>query len=181
MMRRFIFLVILSTWCPSIYAEPSSVVEYLMHEPVTMLDWGLYRLKELAGSWKFESLVNSYSFTYYDWDQNRITVGLWVYPSNGSLPAASAEDACKTVTTQVRNNFGTDTNKSFRKWVGIGQFFDHAGFERHNKPAKFMEEVENIINIKVVVFASKEDKFDGSPVVNCESPLMDEEVFILKQ
>jgi hypothetical protein len=180
-MRRFIFLLVFSTCSPYGYAEPSSVVEYLMDDPVTMLDWGLYRVEERTSSMQFKNLVNSNSFAYYSWNKNRITVGFGVYPSNGSLPANLAEETCEAVTMEVRNRFGTNTKKSFREVVGIAKFFDHAGFEHNDKPAKFMQEIENITNINVAVFASKMDSLDGSPAVRCESPLMGQEIFILKQ
>jgi len=61
-------------------------IKYLMNEPVSMWDWGIYRLDKYFEDLHIEGAQYLFYWTHYDWDGNililNFTVGIGLTPSN---------------------------------------------------------------------------------------------------
>jgi len=70
-----VFLLLLASFQIS-HAEPTKAVTYLINEPVSMLDWGLYKLKEELDVHAWDRINNSTPSAHatYDWNSNRIRI-----------------------------------------------------------------------------------------------------------
>jgi hypothetical protein len=180
-MRYFIFLVLVTVPCLA-SAEPSKTFRYLMDEPVTMFEWGIYKLNIYTNSIKFKNidLINSNSSIGYDWDKNRLKIEFVVYPKYAGLNKVSAIEICKLATTQVRKAFGTEFKNDLRSVFGVSKFFEHEGFVNKSRPDKLMEEVEHSTKIIINVYANKSDEPPFSQLLSCESPLMGKDVLIIE-
>ena len=54
-MKKILLIVVLTILCNKAYAEPSKAVLYLMDEPVSMFEWGLYKLGKSMDEMTFSS------------------------------------------------------------------------------------------------------------------------------
>ena len=66
-------LVIATNLGGPLRAEPGPVGKWLMDEPTSLWELGMFRLEEYVRGWKGAHPLASYSSRVrYDWDQNRI-------------------------------------------------------------------------------------------------------------
>ena len=177
-MKRFFVLLMVFAASSSAFAEPSPTVRYLMNEPVTMLEWGLYNLgKRVQGFRNFEGFDLFTSSAMYNWETNRIVLILSIIPRSASLKKIPAMEICKQATQDIRLRFLSRGDDRTRALFGISRFFEHEGFKSTKEPKNFMEEIENITNIRIHVV--KEPDF--ATLSECESPYRGEEVFIIEK
>ena len=136
-------------------AEPSQSIQFLMREPVTMMDWGLrniedylYRQRDLlvqADKRLFES--DPILAVTYDWEQNAIQVGitLRVAPQVQltSRELANIRSHLEWIVKYLR---GSLTMKPF------DSFFRHRGFRNQDSPqnlgAKLAGQTELLIRVR---------------------------------
>ena len=83
-MKRLILTALLILGATGLSAEPSSGVSKLMNRPMSMLEWGMYRLEK-----ELEAVV-SYTTVNYSWDNNEILVNNF---SGLSSKVSSMEEA----------------------------------------------------------------------------------------
>jgi hypothetical protein len=150
-----------------------------MNEPMTMWDWGMYRLQsKLEGTPTDRSAIglpDTISFFYsvdYDWDKNRITLygRFGIIPStfnDGSLtwksyprapPGPSIEESkaiCKNAAKWIRTSFSVDfrTGK-LREDAEVNRIytaFSHMGFSSTTQPGDLATELEDMTEIRLVV------------------------------
>lgn len=180
-MRYLIFLILITVSFLT-HAEPSRTFSYLMNEPLTLFEWGMYRLEKYTSLVKFKDLdlITSNSNTSYDWEKNRLLIEVRVFLKYGSLKKMPSNEVCKNATNEIREAFSTQYPKEIRKITGISKFFEHEGFVNNSKPNNLMEEVENSTNISIRVLASKTDTVPFDSKVSCESPLMGTDVLIIE-
>ena len=94
-MRKILIAVSLLAWSSQFAsAEPSPATRWLMKEPMTLMDWGLFKasnsLKEIVNLiGRFPEEIEPYSATAeYDWDENKIRLKAVFAPPNFLLPCA---------------------------------------------------------------------------------------------
>jgi hypothetical protein len=158
-------------------AEPNPNIKYLMNDSVSMLDWGLYRiekdveatLEDPAGyGLNTDTIIDS--SPVYDWDKNRIIVGVHV---SKAISLEQAKSWCRKIVRMVRTtlNVSPDTGEPFpsldQNGGALYSFFSHAGYTKKSEPKGLSKELDNItwINIKVEVAGMKEP-------LNCEAALL---------
>ena len=165
-------------------ADPSATVQYLMHEPVTLFDWGILRLYEYLDEYtahylKTNSVQDIYSTVSYDEHKNIILISLVVTrqgEAQNETPASVRTDSreiCQRVTRTLRREFLTDRDRYARRSLGIYRFFSHIGFTGKGEPVNAFEEIEKITVIQVSVYS---DRDPGRMILQSESPLMGKEI-----
>ena len=187
-MRTLIFLFVLLGFSVSSYAEPSKAVSYLMNEPMTMFEWGMYRLERSVDGLNVEEfdLINFQSWGVdYNWDRNRLVLKFAAYPKQKSLNKLPAKELCKELIWTVRWRFGVlknDANLSNAdregtlETLGPSMFFKHTGFESKGRPDNLTEEIHNIIIIRVTIRTGKDDKAPYTSILACECPLTGKQI-----
>ena len=150
----FWFLVVIQV---EVMAEPTPAVQYLMNEPVSMLDWGLYRMEEKIKKYfdfpDFPKGGNPWVFEFnYNWDSNRIMISVGIVRELDS----PAKDQCRNVISAIRGyalgNFwegvkgDPQKNGSF-----LAKCFSHSGYTKTDIPEGLLKEIDQIIEIQVAV------------------------------
>jgi hypothetical protein len=161
--------------------EPDSSVKYLMNEPVTMFDWGLYRLSAFA---KLIAIGQSrrgegkviVTNVGYNWSKNRINITIAVYPNADSLKKHNLRDLCTTVVKKYKTALGYKDTGRYKKMFGIQRFFKHEGFKKNNEPKGLTEDLDNItyINVKIHAISSESKKYEEK--TECVSNLSEDNI-----
>lgn len=124
-MRSILLAATLALAAGTAGAGPDKTVERFLNDPVSMLDWGMYRTEQFLISRNIH--LDS---VYYDWDGNRIIISdLHLIPA---LPD-DVEGQCKHWVRSVRIAAMVipDTGKILGDGHStIGRFFRHNGFGR---------------------------------------------------
>lgn len=178
-MRLGLFLLLVSV---NATAEPSNAFRYLMDEPLTLFEWGLYHLDKYTDHLEFTrlNLISNHSNINYDWDANRLRVEFVVYAKNKSLAHTSAKDVCKEAMRSAREDFAVKYDSKVREFMGISRFFEHIEFRNSTRPKNLMAEIENATWLIVKVYASDTDTPPYTNLLSCEGPLMGSKTLILE-
>lgn len=165
------------------YAEPSRSVNFLMGDPLTLWDFGMYRLSEnLNDLTLFPSRNKFFATASYTPDTNRIVIyGIppMDYKSKpmGQIKSATtseAKDLCKGMIDTIRGRLGVnpDTGKSsIIENSSVCGYFSHENFKRTNEPKNICGELDSM----TIVQAHTETK--SGYVVHCNGPLVSNRVF----
>lgn len=165
-------------------AEPTPTIQYLMNEPVSLLDLGILRLTLLLDEMKPLFEVNDkykkifkYSILTgvdYDWGSNRIE--LEIHPIGECKSKQEAKDWCISVIKKIRFSLAidSDSGKPLAKDGLLDSFFTHNGFAAKSEPANIKSELEKIILISIGVPYIEKEK---TKYLRCESPLLGTKVF----
>ncbi len=190
-MRTLILLFVLLGFSLSGYAEPSKTVTYLMNEPMTMFDWGMYRLEEwIDRKIRFDKfhLIKTFSAVDYDWDRNRLTLEFTIWAKYIALTEFSEKALCKELTWYIRGAFGFVPKEEknlatadMRSLLSLSRFFQHKDFKSGDEPDNLREEIDNIVNIRFDIYASKNDKSPYKHISSCESPLAGEKILYVEK
>lgn len=178
-MKYIHFLVVLAMSSP-VFAEPSPVFRHLLTDPVSMLDWGLYRLREALDDIEFENLDERLhsrrSDAWYDWERNRVILHYTIYLNKASSNVGSAKEACSQITEHLRTVWG---HKFTNIW-NVSTFFEHSGFSRKSRPENFSNTIQNATYIEITAFGTDKSSPPYPPysqLLICENPLMGKGVF----
>jgi len=170
-----------SSFC---HAEPSSRIQYLMTEPVTLFDLGILRLHEYVEGYASHHLQTKpvediYSTVAYDAPRNKILITFVVtrkpdpQKESPAVAQASAKSICGTIIQDMRREFFVDRNWQLRRSSGIYRFFAHVGFRGKREPVDCYEEIEKITVLGVSVYSHKDP---GKLIIHGESPLMGKDI-----
>jgi len=113
-MKRILTIALLLTWVSGGYGEPSPAIKHLMNEPVTMLDWGMYRLSRYLEGIEYTHMkVPSVGpMVEYDREQGRIWVTVAGFPNEDQRP----RKACRETINQLRFQLGIDPETGWDVW-----------------------------------------------------------------
>jgi hypothetical protein len=144
----FIAVFLSSSLSNVVYAEPPAEVKWLMNDPVTLFDWGMYQLnlnvKKTAdslkdGGWPLpDGFRVEFGWADYDWKSNKVNLGFLVRsPSQDSKNITS----CKKLWHALREKFflteglfySEKSSEEVTKKL-IKRYFSHTGFSRANRP-----------------------------------------------
>ncbi|MCG3769478.1 MAG: hypothetical protein JW384_00600 [Nitrosomonadaceae bacterium] len=175
-MRYGLMIALVLAWVGTGFGEPSPTVRYLMSEPVTMWDWGIYGLSKRlderitslegqTGGWgdpkTFEDLDTVgqiFGNVDYKWDANRLVLRVFGWTETvkkmGIVVVSDevAENNCKRVIADIKRSLGIDpeTGKpSSGEQSSSGLFFSHSSFTPKDEPLKLWGEIDNMISIMV--------------------------------
>jgi hypothetical protein len=166
-------------------ADPSPEVKRLMDDPVTMLDWGMSRLRETAremakenreGGWPLPAgFQTQFGWAGYDWQDDKIVVGFFVKPpSRDKSDFNSCRDVWQGLRTALfisqgpvaSGNEVSPSRHNTEKFIAA--HFSHWGFARAAKPQTIDRELAERIYLKVSFGAFPDTH------IACESPLAGE-------
>jgi hypothetical protein len=142
-------------------AEPTPTVLYLMKTPVSMLDYGIYRLDRFLRD-ESKKLINAKDEpeigVTYNYDSNRIEIKfLYVIKAELSKGYNIKEEITWLIRKIKESYFGYDhkTGKPYKISKPGGsvmrRFFSHQGYEFKSKPKNLVQELEKITEIYVHV------------------------------
>ena len=67
---RILAAVLLIGLASKAWAEPSSEIKFLMDRPVSMLDWGMFKLERQLGIADIDASVS------YFWEENEVRISI---------------------------------------------------------------------------------------------------------
>lgn len=154
-------------------SEPTPKINYLMNEPASLFDLGMYRLGEGLSNAVILKENRISAAPFYDWDKNRIKIKGFS-SINKSLDMKEAKLLCSDVIRRIKSYLMVDseTGKSFLGTHSIFEsFFSHDGYKNKSEPSDLYSDIDNITEIEAYVGEEgKEFK------INCKSPLMSKEI-----
>ena len=151
-----------------------------MNEPLSMLDYGLWRT-EIELRRFFIEVDQIFVGTRYDWPNNQILIEVVLSKIPARLEQLTPEKQCKDVVSSIRNYFGVDTNTgkaaSESGYTLLGNSFIHNGFKGSDLGQKSLfEHLDQITLIKVSLIRNNKLVTDNKPTKNrlnvCQSPLL---------
>jgi hypothetical protein len=176
-MRTAVFVACIL--CAStVQADPSPSVRYLMDEPISLFEWGIFRLQARAEHFVWDHLdVKSQSARVeYDWAKNQLQIEMTVYPHAQSLQRTTVRETCGSLIRQMKVLLGvTPGLEEFRQIYGIGTFFRHQQFEKSNEPKTLDADLEAITTLEVDLMVSKSDQPPFEKAISCSSDLLKSE------
>ena len=121
-MKHLILTISLILGATTASAEPSSGVSALMERPMSMLDWGMYRLqKELEAS-------DSRTYVSYSWDNNEILVSNYSGLSSKVSSMEEAKQNCDKRFAAWDIELLILDGKEQYGFCSICSYFNHNGF-----------------------------------------------------
>ena len=181
LMLMAFFLFAFAETCP---AEPNPTIKYLMNEPVTMLDWGMYKLALYLNQEFRDRYLNKVSkfapriTVYYNTDVDKIQISAsMLYKKFHNKD--EARTYCKGIIKYIRGLLVFKQGKTKSPAppgaprTTLGSYFGQHGQQHKNKPKNIEGELSKSAELIAVVM----DKFD-QPVI-CKAPLLGSEIVFL--
>tara|TARA_B100001964_G_scaffold25410_1_gene25336 strand:+ start:946 stop:1572 length:627 start_codon:yes stop_codon:yes gene_type:complete len=182
-------------------AEPSKTVEYLINEPVSMLDLGILKLNrkldksDIEFSYKDKSLKKTMGIAYYDFQKNRMLLEFRLDLNtdlfrtfdykNETLRTEEwdPKTVCKDQLSRVREEFGFSDDNSkkgyssnVRSILSIANHFAHSGYKNKNVPKNLTSEIENISYVEIDIRDDCAMCVMNRTLAKCEGSLYGKEV-----
>ena len=181
---RFIVGVILflPLFCSqTVLSEPTPTIKYLMNEPVSMLDWGIYNMAQRLRPLQEHKDVGDVSVDYV-WKKNRILITAHYKYDARSKSEKESKRRCEELVNSIKRHFRVDpkTGKGvlLDRRSSLGFLFGHAGYRGSNQPKNLYQELEKLVHIEV--WNNWEGTAGSSGNVVCTSPLMGTQVYFRK-
>lgn len=182
-----IFAVVLSlSNVSATCADPGPVVQWLMNEPASLFDIGIWKLDlELERISEIELEWAMSAYADYDWARNRITIKARVskFQSRGEDPIKQLKRGCRSWMEHLRSNGGVLIYSSGyipdSKSSKYSDYFAHFGYNNENQPKDYRQKLDEIIELRVkAIFALKDitDSLVGTQV-NCGGPLVSNKIY----
>lgn len=146
----------LMLFAQTVWAEPTESAHFLMNEPVSLMDLGIYRLeKDIKGLQK--DLVVNHTAPFdvsvnYRWDENEITIQL-TYGYEGNPPKKIIQIGIKKVFQQLKGFLGVSEKGQVyhkRGFSKVSDYFSHEGYVIKNRPKDLEKEIDRMIELKVI-------------------------------
>jgi len=171
-------------------AEANKTIQYLINEPISMLDWGIYQtqrwgsgyfkkhtltiIKDSLGLKNEEKDILSKLDVYYERDSNLIVFEQTssVYDANNSFKPERIKTICEKIIKEVKGC----------KIYLLGNFF-HAGDERKiptESDIEFEKELLNLFKIKISVSFLNTNNFEFD-VIRAESMLNGDKIIMFSE
>ena len=185
--NKFLLLLLLITWPCVSMSEPSPEISNLMKDPISMLDFGIYKIDKLLRS-ELKLPSKTYLTVSYNWDKNLIDVQIYnaaykplVQPSENTY-----KRKCDNLISDIKIELGynphtgksifTDEQEHAQLSV-IPEYFSHSGFYRKSSKEGW-KEVEKIIKITAKLKIQKlKGESKAEPPISCFSNLKSTQIF----
>ena len=174
-MRLFWACACLLAWITTASAEPSSVVRFLMNQPVSVFDYGLIQLEEQFAEQHFYGIAKPVplnTHAAYDWNANRIYLSFRIMIEEVNVSQSVLKDICESSIWHARTilGVGPDTGK-LEDEVALGMLFEPRSFTVKDAPHNVNEELSAIIDLRSTVSTSD----PKSKAVRCRGRLLNRE------
>jgi hypothetical protein len=166
-------------------AEPTPTISYLMKTPVSMLDFGIFKLEKELDEWADRifgdaRIVNNRPLTKveYLYSSNRIKIKLsYTFTGEKAEKDIQKVDVKSEIIRVLKRlkflKFGLSlkTQKPVKDYCStIDRFFSHQGYVLKNEPKNLGKELDQITKIYV-------ELWNGKDWVKCKSPLIGNKVY----
>jgi hypothetical protein len=148
-------------------AEPTPNIKYLMNEPVSMLDWGIYRLDKYLANIHIDGARSIFYWTDYDGEKNALYLNFTMEINGKSRD--EAKKMGESLVSRVRHSLGVnpDTGKPYGGNSRLYVYFSHNVSEDNKEPKGIESELENITVIQLLIMAD-----EGTKGLKCQAPLL---------
>jgi len=137
-------------------AEPGQSAKFLMNEPTSLLDFGIYKLENHIRSYKDTLRIKHQPpdsvFVDYNWDKNRIIIGL-SYGEAGKPRIEEIKNEIQAAINALKGRYGVGADgKLLHKglYSGISEYFSHKGYQSKGRPEGLEKEIDQMVELKVV-------------------------------
>lgn len=166
MTKRTIFLlVLLLGFARHLPAEPDATARFLMNDPITLMDFGIYRLendiKAFQNALKIKQQKPHTVLVDYFWDENRIKIIL-SYGDTLNPPKKEIEIEIGKVVRLLKQKFGVDAAGKIRHasgYSGIAEYFSHKSYVSQNRPPNLEKDIDKMIEIRVVYYVQNYTRY----------------------
>lgn len=190
-MKRIIPIILILLSLSSVsYSEPTPTLQYLINEPVSMLDWGLFqlnnKLNEISVGYddgkKFKTITLN-TIVLYNFEKNTIIINSHpkelYYVIDGKK---NAKQLCKDIATNIRATLVISPNPPFESFFSIlliDTLFSHRGYTKSDRPKDTAIELMDIMEIYTSLsYREKDDNMqEKAPQIKCKSPLKSNETY----
>lgn len=185
MLRKLISTAYLACICaasPHAIAEPGRVARWLMDEPMSLFDWGMYKtdrkVADLRGGKDTYSAQFLFGSADYDWDENRIRLRV-SFVGKGS-EAECVENIKRAKGAFLNYTWSDREQANVAKEIFARLFSHEGGYKSKNQPADIGEQVVGMSVMEATVFIPGEA---GSyiPKARCSMNFKSPEVRVVKQ
>ena len=136
--------------------EPSKTPRYLMSEPMSLFDWGIYQAGQRMNSFRYSNLFAISYFggtAEYDEKENKIYL-------RGLFQGKGTPEECADQLRVLKGAFARfrwDDNKSIEAaWKVLDDLFSHAGgYKNGNRPGDVGKQLIHITDIEAHVFVKQ--------------------------
>ncbi len=166
-----------------VFGEPTEKISWLMNEPLTLFEWGIFKLEQkLNKHVKHKEMPNLHFSVWYYWDRNRISI----FGSSSHNEQKTEEEAkrlCKEIIYLVKHQFEinlqTGQPYEFFENSTLGVCFAHFGFKAVTRPEGIEKELDNITEIiaQVHTYPDGEDW----KTIKCQAPLLGTQIMFVEE
>lgn len=157
-------------------AEPNPTLLYLIETPVSMLDYGIYRLDRFLRD-ESKKLLNAKDEpdigVNYNFDSNRLEIRFSYFIKTELLKGYDIKEEITWLIRKIKESyFGYDHKTGKPSKISkpggsvIRRFFSHQGYELEGQPKNLIEELEKITEIYVNVNFRDQSTKGKSPLIS---------------
>lgn len=148
-MKRLALIVAL--FPSALFAGPDKTTQHLMNDPLTMMDFGLYQIRETLRQSEMPDGSAMVGGAAFDWDGNRIRIERFQYANT----SVDFESACAEWISTVRQIAGVnrDTGAAFAGYSNFARYFDHISFNRLNAPEGWQRDLDKLFELKCASYS----------------------------
>lgn len=171
-MRRILLiaLVLAGAGC----GKPGSNIGYLLNEPFSMLDWGIYRINQKLDEHEL-SAIDAKKKIIYDMDKNRfeILVSARRFKFFKAVNDSTARSFCEDAIGEIKQILSIDhqTGKRMMPAFSMELFFWHPGSRNRGWPTNMGKSLEEITSVHVYMPMRPQGKR-----LSCSSDLLSTQV-----
>lgn len=156
-MKRLIYFFLLF---PSVcFAEPSSSINYLMNEPVTLFDLGIVKMEDHLKDFCKSTILDDPNYRmlgddltavcscYYKYDTNEIQLSILLTIPSQDTSLNTVKEYAKKIFYKLRRRFGIDPETGTNAVGNIHEWFSHQGYIKRPMPKNIETDIVKIINV----------------------------------
>ncbi|WP_422452204.1 hypothetical protein [Endozoicomonas sp. ALC066] len=159
-------------------ASPSPIVHYLMNEPLTLWDMGIYKMnsdfriiKDYDGSYITSTSIG------YNWEKNNIVIAVSDdNKKNGSKSESDFKEWCVKAVHAVKQHLGISPKNGkpiYSDHSLIHTYFRHKGYVNNNEPESLGSHLDSITMITGLYLPKKES---SQKMLRCNATLLGTEI-----
>ncbi|MCH8529599.1 MAG: hypothetical protein LAT80_14790 [Balneolaceae bacterium] len=160
---------------PIVFSEPNSTTRYLINEPVSMMDWGIFKLNgffQNGTDYKYYGADRGGVNVSYRWNENEILIAHTMFLKNQAT-TDEANALCSSLLKDSQMRLGVNPSTGeLRHGMGPERFFVHSGYASSLEPDDLNEQIASIMRIQVSVMSKHEGDMTYSYDSVCESKLV---------
>lgn len=173
MKKSILPVLLLLLWIQNVFADPNKTAQFLMNDPISLLDFGSYKLENEIKVHR-NSLVIKHNpphtvFVDYNWEENKIEIKL-SYGDVGNPPKAEIKKEIIAIVGALKKILGvTPAGKTYHKdgFSSVPEFFSHKGYISKDRPKDVEKEIDLLVEFKVVYYVQNYSRY-----FECRNPLM---------